>query len=58
MKRKSTKVISFRVHEDLAKQIDKAAKRAKTIRGDFVKSLLIPAFEQHIQTSELKKQAA
>jgi len=52
MKNKSTKILSFRVSEELFKEVNKQAKKEKKTRTEFAKTLFVPAFESHLETKK------
>lgn len=52
MKNKPTKILSFRVSEELFKEVNKQAKKEKKTRTDFAKTVFVPAFESHIENKK------
>ena len=52
MKNKPTKILSFRVSEELFEKVNKQAEREKKSRTEFAKTLFLPAFELHLETKK------
>lgn len=49
---RKTKIVSFRVLEELFEKIEEVAKEEEKERADLVKELFVPAFEQKLQERE------
>lgn len=52
MKTKPTKILSFRVTEELFEKVNKQAKKEKKSRTELAKTLFVPAFESHLENKK------